>query len=236
MSCLNINCDFLLASPFQNSWGILRLIGLVIEEMKNQKIKIPVKQEFSAGGVVYKKIHDSRFKNQEQVVWLVGKHSGYHRWVLPKGLIEPGEKGVETAVRETEEEMGVRARIINPKPIHREQYWFVAEFKESDEGKKVDDKTKSIEASKKSKGKIKPIRRVAVYKEDPKFSESEGKKYRVFKTVTFYLMEYESGSPENHDFEMSEAGWYEFEEAQKKLDFEGERRALEKAREMLENG
>jgi 8-oxo-dGTP pyrophosphatase MutT (NUDIX family) len=31
-------------------------------------------------------------------------------WALPKGLIEDGERGLETAVRETWEETGVRAR------------------------------------------------------------------------------------------------------------------------------
>ena len=54
--------------------------------------------------MVYKRLktQDSRLK----IGWLIGKHSGYHKWVLPKGLIEKGEKGYETAVREVQEEMG----------------------------------------------------------------------------------------------------------------------------------
>ena len=63
------------------------------------------KREFSAGGAVYK-------KNGDKILWLVCQHSGYHKWVLPKGLIDPGEKSAETAVREVEEETGVKTKII----------------------------------------------------------------------------------------------------------------------------
>lgn len=63
------------------------------------------KREFSAGGAVYK-------KEGGQVLWLVCRHSGYHKWVLPKGLIDPGESAEETAVREVEEECGVKTKII----------------------------------------------------------------------------------------------------------------------------
>ena len=63
------------------------------------------KREFSAGGAVYK-------KEDGQILWLVCKHSGYHKWVLPKGLIDEGEKAEETAVREVEEECGIKTKII----------------------------------------------------------------------------------------------------------------------------
>jgi len=94
--------------------------------VKNQKPKL--KREFSAGCVVYKqtKVQSSKFKVQ----YLLGKHSGYHKWVLPKGLIEEGEKSWQTALRETEEETGVRARLVEPKPIHKEPYFFYATYKD----------------------------------------------------------------------------------------------------------
>ena len=63
------------------------------------------KREFSAGGAVYK-------KDGDKTLWLVCRHSGYHKWVLPKGLIDPGEKSAETAVREVEEETGIKTKII----------------------------------------------------------------------------------------------------------------------------
>lgn len=69
--------------------------------MTDQKTK----REFSAGGVVYKKIDDKTF-------WLVCKHSGYHKWVLPKGIVERGEKSGETALREVEEETGIKTKLI----------------------------------------------------------------------------------------------------------------------------
>jgi 8-oxo-dGTP pyrophosphatase MutT (NUDIX family) len=180
----------------------------------SDKSKLPIKREFSAGGCVYK-------KEDGKVVWLVGKHSGYHKWVLPKGMIEPGEKGIETAVRETEEEMGVVARVVGEKPIHKDEYWFVAELKKKTKGEDLGEKPQ-------------PIRRVAVYQEEPSFETTEGEKVRVFKTVTFYLMEYVSGDPKEHDWEMADAGWFSYGQAMENLVFEGERQALEIAKGMVE--
>jgi 8-oxo-dGTP pyrophosphatase MutT (NUDIX family) len=72
--------------------------------------KIKSKREFSAGGVVYRQL---KTKNKKlKIEWLICKHSGYHKWVLPKGLVEKGESLEETALREVEEECGVKAKII----------------------------------------------------------------------------------------------------------------------------
>jgi 8-oxo-dGTP pyrophosphatase MutT (NUDIX family) len=65
------------------------------------KLNKQSRREFSAGGVVYK---DDK--------WLVCKHSGYHKWGLPKGLIEEGESLKTTAVREVEEECGIKTKVI----------------------------------------------------------------------------------------------------------------------------
>ena len=40
-----------------------------------------MRTEISAGGIVYK-------KQGNTVVWLIAKHSGYHKWGFPKGLVE----------------------------------------------------------------------------------------------------------------------------------------------------
>lgn len=37
-----------------------------------------------------------------------------HDWIFPKGHIEPGETAVDTAVRETAEEAGVRGEAVGP--------------------------------------------------------------------------------------------------------------------------
>jgi 8-oxo-dGTP pyrophosphatase MutT (NUDIX family) len=63
-------------------------------------------REFSAGGVLVRRMQ-GRW-------WLAairpnGKPEG--TWALPKGLIDRGERGAETAVREVAEETGLRGRL-----------------------------------------------------------------------------------------------------------------------------
>ena len=67
-------------------------------------------QEISAGGVIYKKEND-------EYLFLICKHSGYHKWAFPKGRIEPGEDLEQTALREVSEETGIKANIISKLPI-----------------------------------------------------------------------------------------------------------------------
>lgn len=159
------------------------------------------KREFSAGAVVYKKF-DSKIK------FLLGKHSGYHKWVLAKGLIEEKEQGWQTAIRETEEETGVKARIVNKKPVNKVQYFFYADLKNKQNSS---------------------TRRVKKYK------ETGGKKTKVFKTVSFYLAEYVSGDLKDHGWEMEDAGWFEYEKALALMAFKGEKEALEKAQKLLQD-
>lgn len=81
------------------------------------KAKEGLRRDFSAGGVVFR-------KKGGKTLWLLGKHSGYHKWVLPKGIIEKGEKGLATAVREVKEEMGVNVRPTGSEPIHKVSYFY----------------------------------------------------------------------------------------------------------------
>jgi 8-oxo-dGTP pyrophosphatase MutT (NUDIX family) len=67
---------------------------------------VQVTREFSAGGVLVRRMR-GRW-------WLAairprGKPEGV--WALPKGLIDPGETGAETAVREVAEETGLAGRL-----------------------------------------------------------------------------------------------------------------------------
>ena len=157
-----------------------------------------MKREFSAGCVVYKKMPRGLF-------FLIGKHSGYHKWVLPKGLIEKDEHDWQAALRETEEEMGVKARLLSKKTIHKVQYFYMADLKNNHPS----------------------IRRVA------KYQQNGGRKTKVFKVVSFYLAEHVSGEPEEHGWEMEEAGWFSYNTALKKLAFPGEKEALKKAAQMI---
>jgi 8-oxo-dGTP pyrophosphatase MutT (NUDIX family) len=66
-----------------------------------------MRRELSAGGVLVRRMRGRDFV---AAVRPQGKPAGV--WALPKGLIDPGEKPAETALRETAEETGVAARQV----------------------------------------------------------------------------------------------------------------------------
>lgn len=57
---------------------------------------------------------------------------------------------------------------------------------------------------------------------------------KIFKIVTYFLMKYTSGDIKDHDFEVSEAGWYTPEDALKQLTFSQDKVLLKKALEMYD--
>ena len=136
-----------------------------------------MKHEVSAGGVVYRK-----FEGKLQV--LVCKHSGYHKWVLPKGRVEDGEALKQTAMREVKEEVGVSATIV---------------------------------------GKIEPAESY-VYT----FNGEQ-----IAKDVQYFLMAYESGDEQQHDFEMEDVRWVSLTEAIALMGYDGAKSVLEKAATLL---
>jgi 8-oxo-dGTP pyrophosphatase MutT (NUDIX family) len=66
-----------------------------------------VEREFSAGGVLIKRI---RGRPHLAAIRPQGKPAGV--WALPKGNLDPGERPEETAVREVWEETGVEGRLV----------------------------------------------------------------------------------------------------------------------------
>ncbi|OGK10818.1 hypothetical protein A2767_05895 [Candidatus Roizmanbacteria bacterium RIFCSPHIGHO2_01_FULL_35_10] len=129
------------------------------------------KTEISAGGIVFKKLS-----------WLITQHSQHKGWGFPKGLIgdkNSKEKMKEAALREVEEEGGIKAKIINNQPI-KVQYKY-------------------------------------------KFQD-----FLVDKTVYYFLMEYISGDPKNHDWEMMDAKFVDENEVKKTLTFKSDQKAFEK--------
>lgn len=72
-------------------------------------MKLRSRTEVSAGGFVYK-------REGGKMLWLLCKHSGYHKWVFPKGRVEQGENIEDTALREVQEETGIRAKVVKPFP------------------------------------------------------------------------------------------------------------------------
>ena len=144
-------------------------------------IKIPVRDQTSSGGVVYRRNESGQV---EIAIISVGPQ---RRWQLPKGLVDPGEKPEATAVREAREEAGVDTRVAAH--IETIEYWYAG--------------------------------------------LERGIRVRFHKHVHFYLLEYVSGDTSDHDAEVNEARWVPIDEAAGQLAFEGERRVVERAKEML---
>ena len=73
----------------------------------------------SAGGIVV------RYESDQP--WLVVGSRRRERdgrtWTLPKGTPDPGESREQTAIREVEEETGLKVRITGP--LDSIEYWFV---------------------------------------------------------------------------------------------------------------
>jgi 8-oxo-dGTP pyrophosphatase MutT (NUDIX family) len=76
-----------------------------------------VRREFSAGGVLVRRLNDR---------WMVaairpaGKKPG--TWALPKGRIDAGERGEEAALREVAEETGAHGQSLGK--LGETRYWF----------------------------------------------------------------------------------------------------------------
>ena len=76
-----------------------------------------MRREFSAGGVLVRRLNGR---------WMVaairpgGRPAGL--WALPKGRIDEGERGEETAVREVAEETGARGSSLGK--LGDVRYWF----------------------------------------------------------------------------------------------------------------
>ncbi len=82
------------------------LLQVAQPEAVFRKIKKQVTQIRAAGGLVLNS------RNEMLFIYRLNK------WDLPKGKIDPGEKAKETAVREIEEECGVRISRLNDKLLH----------------------------------------------------------------------------------------------------------------------
>ncbi len=134
----------------------------------------------SAGGIVFKKIYHPG-SDIYDLNWLICQHSQHKGWVFPKGLVgdnNENESMEKAALREVEEEGGVKAKIINNKPI-------ITNYK-------------------------------YVWRED-----------LVKKIVYYFLMEYVSGDPKNHDWEMMNAKFVTEEVIKKTLSFPSDKQAFE---------
>lgn len=67
------------------------------------------------------------------------------------------------------------------------------------------------------------------------FSKDRGARVRYHKFVYFYLLKYVSGDVRDHDHEVSEARWVMIDDAVEMLAFDGEKKVVARAREMIES-
>jgi len=159
-----------------------------------------MEREFSAGGVVLRKMRGRWFlaviePHMTRPKKSAGKPAKTETTspaviALPKGMIDAGEKPEQTALREVEEETGVRAELI---------------------------------------AKLADIKYVYV--------RSWGNKARVFKIVSFFLLQYRSGklgniSPEMR-VEVQRAFWIPLDDAASLLSYKGEREVIAAAQKYL---
>jgi 8-oxo-dGTP pyrophosphatase MutT (NUDIX family) len=82
-------------------------------------------REFSAGGLVIRNM-----RGRPYLATVLVKDGKVH--ALPKGHIEPGEKGAEAALREVREETGLEAELVEK--LGDIKYWYVRTW---DDGERV---------------------------------------------------------------------------------------------------
>jgi 8-oxo-dGTP pyrophosphatase MutT (NUDIX family) len=129
--------------------------------------KPPLVREFSAGGLVVR-----RMRGRPYIAAVRVKNGTI--LALPKGHIEPGESGAETAVREVREETGLDSRLVEK--LDDIRYWYTREGA------------------------------------------------RVLKVVSFFLLDYRSGSLRDYQREeVDGAEWIPLEDAPERLAYRGEK-------------
>jgi 8-oxo-dGTP pyrophosphatase MutT (NUDIX family) len=158
-------------------------------------------REISAGGVVVRHTPEgwqmAAIEPQQDAATVVAGTGGQKRsqkmlLALPKGLLDPGEKPEETAVREVAEETGLTALPVT---------------------------------------KLGDIKYAYV--------RSWGDNVRVFKIVSFYLFQYQSGeidkiAPEMR-IEVKRALWIPLEDATRKLAYRGEKDMVRRAQDYVKD-
>jgi 8-oxo-dGTP pyrophosphatase MutT (NUDIX family) len=78
----------------------------------------------SAGGLVIDRRAFTGRRDQLPVALVARRaRGGDLEWILPKGHIEPGESAEQAAVREVQEETGIRGLVVEP--LGTIEYWFV---------------------------------------------------------------------------------------------------------------
>lgn len=169
-----------------------------------------VNRIFSAGGIILR--HKTKGLSQHpetgsDPAWevLVTQHSKHRGWDFPKGHIELGESSEDAALREVEEETGIKAEIIEK--VGSTQYFYYD----------ADEST------------FAPFS--AGVSDDKK--ATVGKK-KVLKTVTFYLMKYVEEGEATTAYEVSDHKWLPVDKVEEQLTFKDTKGLWGKTKERIE--
>ncbi len=156
-----------------------------------------IKRIFSAGGIVLRRVasQDKLLRKVDgEVKVLLTQHSGHKGWEFPKGHIEVGEGSGQAALREVEEETGVKAEILE-KAGDCEYFYY----------------------------------------NYPSHEASDGKKERVLKKVTYYLMKYVGETEASTAYEVMDQVWLPIDEVLEKLTYKSTRDLWINIREKVED-
>ncbi len=88
---------------------------MAAEIRRRDGVKLPVREQVSAGGVVFR-------QDNERIDVVIVAVGGDNRWQLPKGLVEKDEKPEVAAVREAREEGGTDTEVVEL--IETVEYWY----------------------------------------------------------------------------------------------------------------
>lgn len=147
--------------------------------LRNGRRVLAKVEETSAGGLVID------LAAPGTPVAIIGRidRRGRLLWSLPKGHLEAGETAEDAAVREVEEETGIRGRVLAP--LGTIDFWFVTSGR------------------------------------------------RIHKTVHHYLLEAFGGELSDEDVEVTAVAWVPLAELPGRLAYDGERRIVAAAVELL---
>jgi 8-oxo-dGTP diphosphatase len=74
---------------------------------QTKKTWSPIRHDYSAGGVAYRRLEPADERGERIEVALIATRGG-RRWQLPKGSREADESSLQTAIREVHEEVGLQ--------------------------------------------------------------------------------------------------------------------------------
>jgi 8-oxo-dGTP pyrophosphatase MutT (NUDIX family) len=174
------------------------------KENKGKK-QVKIKRQFSAGGVVFKLQNEK--ESEREPLWLITKSTPSK--LFPGSVWRLPKGWIDDNDKGTQ-----------PGPIAR------GEKKANEEELR---KAAVKEVGEEGGVKVKIVGKIGTEKYFITIDNA-----RLLKFVTFYLMEWEENLSEGFGFETQEVRWLAYDKARKRLSYSGEKRVLDKAKELFD--